>query len=84
MITATNNRFCNIGAEAIPFSPEVSGFAIVLRLGQKFFNVVPKAFGILIFIFSISIGLRFQAEDFQIPQHRQALPLAKGTLLNKQ
>jgi hypothetical protein len=29
----------------------------------------------LIFIFSISIGQRFRAEEFQIPQHRKALSL---------
>jgi hypothetical protein len=30
---------------------------------------------VLIFIFSISIGQRFRAEEFQIPQHRKALSL---------
>jgi hypothetical protein len=65
---ATNSGFCNIGAEAIPFS---SGSLLGFGSGRSFSIWL----FVLIFIFSISIGQRFRAEDFQIPQHRKALSL---------
>jgi hypothetical protein len=63
-----NIGFCNIGAEAIPIS-----------IGSLFGFGSGRSFSIwlfvLIFIFGFSIGQRFRAEDFQIPQHRKALSL---------
>jgi hypothetical protein len=60
--------FCNIGAEAIPISiGSLFGFSSGRSFSMLLF--------VLIFIFSISIGQRFRAEDFQIPQHRKALSL---------
>jgi hypothetical protein len=61
------------------------GFAI---LGQKQYTsallrywalvraeVFQSSFVLFLYI-CLSIGQRFRAEDFQIPQHRKALPLA--------
>jgi hypothetical protein len=66
--TTANIGFCNIGAEAIHInSNSLLGFGSGRSFSIWLF--------ILIFIFSISIGQRFRAEDFQIPQHRKALSL---------
>jgi hypothetical protein len=59
---------CNIGAEAIPIG---SGSLFGFSSGRSFSIWL----FVLIFIFSISIGQRFRAEEFQIPQHRKALSL---------
>jgi hypothetical protein len=61
--------FCNIGAEAIPMG---SGSLLGFGSGRSFSIWL----FVLIFNFSISIGQRIRAEDFQIPQHRKALSLA--------
>jgi hypothetical protein len=66
--TAGNSGFCNIGAGAIPIS---IGSLLGCGSGRSFSIWL----FVLIFIFSISIGQRFRAEDFQIPQHRKALSL---------
>jgi hypothetical protein len=65
---AHNIGFCNIGAEAIPISiGSLFGFGSGRSFSMLLF--------VLIFIISFSIGQRFRAEDFQIPQHRKALSL---------
>jgi hypothetical protein len=66
--TAGNSGFCNIGAEAIHIS---IGSLLGCGSGRSFSILL----FVLIFIISISIGQRFRAEDFQIPQHRKALSL---------
>jgi hypothetical protein len=65
---AHNSGFCNIGAAAIPIS---IGSLLGCGSGRSFSMYL----FVLIFIFSISIGQRFRADDFQIPQHRKALSL---------
>jgi hypothetical protein len=65
---AGNMGFCNIGAEAIPIS---IGSLLGFGSGRSFSMLL----FVLIFIISISIGQRFRAEEFQIPQHRKALSL---------
>jgi hypothetical protein len=52
--------FCNIGAEAIPIS---IGSLLGFGSGRSFSIWL----FVVIFIISFSIGLRFRAEDFQIP-----------------
>jgi hypothetical protein len=66
--TVHNIGFCNIGAAAIPIS---IGSLLGFGSGRSFSIWL----FVLIFIFSFSIGQRFQAEEFQIPQHRKALSL---------
>jgi hypothetical protein len=68
-VASYNMGFCNIGAEAIHMS---SGSLLGFGSGRSFSIWL----FVLIFIFSISNGQRFRAEDFQIPQHRKALSLA--------
>jgi hypothetical protein len=67
---AHNSGFCNIGAEAIPIS---SGSLLGFGSGRSF----SIGLFVLIFIFGFSIGQRFRAEEFQIPQHRKALSLCE-------
>jgi hypothetical protein len=50
--------------------------ALVRYLASARAEVFQCSFFVLIFIFSISIGQRFRAEEFQIPQHRKALSLS--------
>jgi hypothetical protein len=61
-------------------------FAIELRFGQKFFNVVPTQCRDSYLhpqYFNLSadrqVGQRFRAEEFQIPQYPKALPLYSDT-----
>jgi hypothetical protein len=65
---AHNTGFCNIGAEAIHIN---IGSLLGIGSGRSFSIWL----FVLIFIISISIGQRFRAEEFQIPQHRKALSL---------
>jgi hypothetical protein len=67
--TAANSGFCNIGAEAIP-SALVRYWALVRA------EVFQSSFVLYLYI-CFSIGQRFRAEDFQIPQHRKALSLSE-------
>ena len=66
--TSTNKGFCNIGAEAIPIS---IGSLLGCGSGRSFSIIFCT-----LFVHLFSIGQRFRAEEFQIPQHRKALSLA--------